>query len=117
LLVLLLKGRATMLLSATLAFEYEATCLRPQHLSAANLSEADVGVLIDAIIDASEHVDVHYLWRPQLRDADDEMVLEAAVNGRAEAIVTFDREDYGAVPSRFGIEVLSPGEVLRRLRK
>jgi hypothetical protein len=45
------------------------------------------------------------------------MVLEAAVNGRADAIVTFNRKDYGTVPSAFGIAVLNPGEALRRLRK
>ena len=42
------------------------------------------------------------------------MVLEVAVNGRAEAIVTFNGGDFGAVPSQFGIEVLNPGEALRR---
>jgi len=44
------------------------------------------------------------------------MVLEAAVNGRADAIVTFNRKDYGAVPGRFGIAILSPAEALRRVR-
>ena len=44
------------------------------------------------------------------------MVLEAAVNGRAHAIVTFNRRDYGDAPERFGIEVLRPGETLKRLR-
>jgi predicted nucleic acid-binding protein len=51
-----------------------------------------------------------------LQDAGDELVLEAAVNGRADAIVTFNRKDYGAAPSHFGIEVLSPGDALRRVR-
>jgi hypothetical protein len=44
------------------------------------------------------------------------MVLETAVNGRAEALATFNRRDYGAAPARFGIEVLNPGEILRRIR-
>jgi predicted nucleic acid-binding protein len=46
----------------------------------------------------------------------DEFVLEAAINGRAAAIVTFNRRDFGAAPPRFGIEVLTPGEALRRIR-
>ena len=50
-------------------------------------------------------------------DPDDDMVLEAAVNGRADAIVTFNRKDYGVIPGRFGIEVLSPAEALWRVRK
>ncbi len=35
-----------------------------------------------------------YLWRPALPDADDDMVLEAAVNGRADSIVTFNLRDF-----------------------
>jgi len=45
------------------------------------------------------------------------MVLETAVNGQADAIVTFNRKDYKKVPLKFGIEVLSPIETLRRIRK
>jgi predicted nucleic acid-binding protein len=73
--------------------------------------------LLDTIIDVAVPVEVHYQWRPQLTDAGDEMVLEAAVNGQADAIVTFNRRDYKNVSSRFGIEVLSPIETLRRVRK
>ncbi|WP_323755066.1 MULTISPECIES: hypothetical protein [Tistrella] len=43
------------------------------------------------------------------------MVLEAAVNGGANAIVTFNLRDFGQEASRFGIEVLLPGAALRRL--
>ena len=44
------------------------------------------------------------------------MVLEAAVNGRADALVTFNRRDYGSAPSAFGIEVLLPREALQRIK-
>jgi predicted nucleic acid-binding protein len=56
-----------------------------------------------------------FLWRPQLRDPADEHVLEAAVNGGAEAIVTFNRQHFQVAARRFAIEVLNPGEVLRRI--
>ena len=57
------------------------------------------------------------MWRPQLRDPSDEMVLEAAVNGRADALVTFNRRDFGDVPGAFSVEVLSPRHgLLRRPR-
>src|SRR5258708_30335505 len=89
LLVALLERQATMLLSVPLAFEYEATATRAEHMLAAKASAADVANLIDAIIDVIEPVDVHYQWRPQLSDAGDEMVLEAAGDERAAAIVPF----------------------------
>ena len=44
------------------------------------------------------------------------MVLEAAVNGRADGLVTFNVRDFGDVPDRFGIEVLIPCEAIRRVR-
>ena len=62
-----------------------------------------------------EPVTTYFLWRPQLRDPSDEMVLEAAVNGHADAIVTFNIRDYGAVPGEFGVGVLQPRDALRRL--
>jgi predicted nucleic acid-binding protein len=49
-----------------------------------------------------------------LRDGADDMVLETAVNGSADVIVTFNTRDFGHVPGRFGIEVCRPGEFLRR---
>ena len=51
-----------------------------------------------------------------LRDPNDEMVLEVAVNGRADAIVTFNLRDYGAVPKKFNIEVIKPSSAIRRVR-
>jgi predicted nucleic acid-binding protein len=71
---------------------------------------------VTALIAMAEPVETHFLWRPQLRDAGDEMVLETAVNGSADALVTFNLRDYGQTPARFGIEVLLPREALRRIR-
>lgn len=51
-----------------------------------------------------------------LRDPDDDMILETAANGGANAIVTFNRRDFPEALSRFGIEILSPGEVLNRVK-
>ena len=116
LLALLLQKQRPMLLSVAMALEYEAICMLAEHRLAANASENDVRNLLDTIIDVIVPVEVHYQWRPQLTDAGDEMVLEAAVNGRANAIVTFNYRDYKDIPTRFGIEVLSPKEALRRIR-
>src|ERR1700757_874221 len=95
-------------LSATvpLCIEYESVCRRPEHRLAAELNEDEVGIFLDAIIELIEPIEVFFLWRPQLRDPGDELVLEAAVNGRATAIVTFNRRDFHPTPSRFGIDVL-----------
>ena len=65
----------------------------------------------------AEPVKTHFLWRPQLRDPGDEMLLETAVNGRADALVIFDVRDYGTVPARFGIEVMIPRDAIGRMRR
>ena len=109
-------GGLTLLLTVSLAMEYEAVCSRPEHRLAANLSTRDIGVFLDAVIAMSEQVDIHFLWRPQLRDVNDELVLETAINGRADAIVSFNKRDYGNAPSYFGIEVWLPREAIRRIR-
>lgn len=72
--------------------------------------------LIDVLAARAKPVEMHFRWRPQLRDADDEMILEAAVNAQATAIVSFNRKDFAPVPSRFGIEILLPREALESLK-
>lgn len=82
---------------------------------AAELSERQIDTFVNALIAMAEPVETHFLWRPQLRDPNDEMVLEVAVNGRADALVTFNLRDYGSVPSRFGVELMLPREAIGRI--
>ena len=102
-----------MLASVPLFLEYEAVATRSQHLDAAGLSQADVTNVLDVLSGYVEPVEIHYLWRPRLRDLADDMVLEVAVNGRADAIVTFNGGDFGAVPKSFGVAVRAPTDILR----
>ncbi|HXR35980.1 MAG TPA: putative toxin-antitoxin system toxin component, PIN family [Candidatus Binataceae bacterium] len=111
------QGRITLMMSVALALEYEAVCRLPEHRLAAGLSEQEVDVFLTAIIAIAKPVETHFLWRPQLRDPDDEMVLEAAVNGRADILVTFNMKDFGDAPLRFGIEVLLPRETMARIKR
>lgn len=110
-------GKLQLLLSVPLALEYEVVLQREEHRRAAGVTEREVGDFLDGLIALSEPVRIHYLWRPRLRDANDEMVLEAAANGRADALVTFNRRDFGAVPAQLGIELWLPREAVARLRR
>ena len=111
------QGKVTLVVSVPLAMEYEAICTEAEHRLAAGLSEREVEIFLDALVAMAEPVETHFLWRPQLRDPGDEMVLEAAVNGRADLLVTFNVRDFGPVPSRFGIEVMIPRDALERIRQ
>ena len=108
-------GKATMLVTVALALEYEAQSMMAEHRLAAGLTSVEVGVFVDRLLSMAEPVEIYFRWRPQLRDPGDELVLEAAVNGRASAIVTFNEKHLREARTNFDIEVLRPGEVLRRL--
>lgn len=108
-------GAAEMVLSVPLALEYEAICTLAEHRMAGGLQLAEVLVFIDRLIQISEYAPTRFSWRPQLRDPDDEMVLEAALNGQAGMIVTFNLRDYGKTPERFGLEAIRPGDALKRI--
>ena len=108
-------GRATMLLSVALGLEYEAKCMMAEHRLAAGLTVVEAGIFVDALIAMAEPVQSFFRWRPQLHDPGDELVLEAAVNGRADAIVTFNVKDLRDAEHRFGIDVIRPGDALRRI--
>lgn len=110
------EGRATILVSVPLAIEYEAVCRKAEHRLAAGLEVWQVDIFVDAVLAMAEPVETHFLWRPQLRDPNDEMVLEAAVNGCADALVTFNLKDFGAAPLRFSVEVLLPREAITRIK-
>lgn len=88
--------------------EYQAVLVRPEHLEAARVSAADVGEILSAVASVAEPIRLAYLWRPMLRDPDDEMVLETAVNGGADYLCTLNIRDF-APASRFGIAVVNPG--------
>lgn len=110
------RGEVTLLVNVAFALEYEAICGLAEHRLAAGHDMRDVNVFVDAVLAMAEPVETHFMWRPQLRDPGDELVLEAAVYGHAVAIVTFNRRDFGLAVTRFGIAVLTPAEAIRRLR-
>jgi len=106
----------TALVSVPLMLEYEAVLKRPEHLTASGRSAAMTDAFLDALSLCVEPVHLHYLWRPQLRDPDDEMVLETALNGRAEMLVTLNIGDFAAA-SHFRLKVATPSAFLRQLQE
>ena len=104
------------LVSTALFLEYEDVLSRAEHRLATGMSEVDIEGFLAAFASAAEGVELHFQWRPQLRDPADEMVLEAAVNGRADALVTHNARDFAQAAARFGLRIVTPGELLKELK-
>lgn len=109
-------GRVKAVATIGMFVEYEAVLTRPDNLAASGLDASEIGVFLDGLALLVTPVVPHFLWRPLLRDPNDEMVLEAAVNGQADAIVTFNQRDFLPAARRFGIDLERPADIIRRLR-
>jgi len=115
LLLAALDRRIVVLASVPLMIEYEAVLKRPQHLAAMGLAVDEVDVILDALAAIVERVRLTFLWRPSLVDPNDEMVLDTAVNGGADRLVTFNVRHFEEAAGRFGLKVSAPGATWRKL--
>jgi len=101
-------------LSPALLFEYEEVAA--VHVKKFWAEPERLGDLLDFLVANSNRPRISYSWRPFLRDADDDMVLELAIAAQAGFIVTHNVRDF-ADAGRFGVAVLTPAEFLRKLER
>ena len=111
-----LTGEFTLLLSVPLVLEYEAVLRREEHRKVHGLSVPQLDEVINSLVRVAEPVQIRFLWRPLLSDPRDDMVLETAVNGRADLLVTFNQKDFVTAAKGFAHETVRPSEALYRLR-
>jgi predicted nucleic acid-binding protein len=112
-----LEGRFELLLSVPLALESEAVLKRPEQLAVSGGTTVEIDKLLNALIALAKPVHRSFLWRPLLPDADDDMVLEAALSGHADLLVTFNRRDFEVATSAWGVLVVTPQEALKQMRR
>jgi predicted nucleic acid-binding protein len=111
-----LTGRITAIATTALMLQYEDVLLRPETLAKAGVGAAEALGVLDGLCAVCEPVVVQVRWRPQSPDSGDDLVIDAAVNGRANAIATFNLRDLQAPAARFGIAAERPADTLRRIR-
>ena len=109
LLSLLPSGKFSVSISVPLILEYEAVLKRGKLPPV--ISEQDIDDVIDFICQVGSHRSIFYLWRPFLSDPSDDLVLEVAVAGECDAIVTYNKRHFGKI-GQFGLSVLDPREFL-----
>jgi len=98
--------------SVPLVLEYEVVLLRCR--TELGKTQEDVADMINALCALAKHQKIYFLWRPYLRDRNDEMVLELAVAARCDAIVTYNQRDFRGA-DQFGIRVITPRTLLQEI--
>ena len=107
----------TILMDYKLACEYRDVALRAEHLMASGKTQKETELVLDMLEAGAEPVLVLVRHRPLSQDADDDMVLEVAINGRADAIVTANTKHFREPARRFHLDVLTPAELLQEFRR
>ena len=111
-----LDRKVVVLVSVPLMLEYEAVLTRPEQLDETGLTAKETNAVLDALSAVAEPVVLRFLWRPQLQDPSDEMVLATAVNGKSSHLATFDVRHLRRAAMEFGVRAAPPADVLRELR-
>ena len=111
---LLTSENFNLCISVALVLEYEEILKKMRDPK--KFSVQDIDDLIEYICSISQKYEIHYLWRPTLRDPDDEMVLEVAVASQADFIVTYNVKDFIS-SNFFGVKVIKPLQFLKKLER
>jgi putative PIN family toxin of toxin-antitoxin system len=109
--------RMTVLMDYKLACEYREVAVRPEHLRASEKTQREIELVLDALEAVAEPVLIWAKIRPLSQDPSDDMVLDIAINGLADAIVTHNVRHFRAAASRLRIPVLRPIELLGRIQE
>lgn len=108
--------RLLLLATPPLFLEYEEVLKRPEQRLVHGLALETIDEFLAELAALIEPVEVHFLWRPQVRDPSDEMVFEAAINGRADALVTYNVRHFALASERFKILIFRPAELRREVK-
>ena len=110
---LCLQGRLKPLMGNALFSEYEDVCARDALFDERLISRGDRNILLGAFFASCTWVPIYFLWRPNLRDEADNHVMELAIAGGAEMIITANKKDFRNAELSFPqIEICNPVEFL-----
>jgi len=99
-------------ISVSLIFEYEDV-LKRRDLKL-NLETEDIDDILDYICKVADKREIFYLWRPYLKDAKDDLLLELAVESESNFILTYNKRDFESI-DKFGLQALTPKEFLKKI--
>jgi putative PIN family toxin of toxin-antitoxin system len=107
------RGQIRIILSTTLLLEYEDILNRKK--LELGLSEKGIEAILDNLCKLSDHQKIYYLWRPFLKDPNDDHILELAVASQTEIIVTYNIKDFNEI-NKFGERAITPKQLLKEIK-
>ncbi len=118
LVALCLRGDALPLMGAALLAEYEDVIARPTLFEGCRLSLEERQALLDIFLASCEWTRIYYSWRPNLPDEADNHLIELAVAGDAQYVVTRNLKDVARMELRFpNLRIASPEDFLQEQTK
>lgn len=112
----MVDGDVDYLMSFKLLAEYQAVLMREENLRKIPLSLSELEAVLALIVQNGHHQDVYFRWRPNLKDEGDNFLVELAVAGEAESIVTFNKTDFVSAELKFDFKIETPKELIKRRR-
>ena len=116
LLDLILGSRITLLMSLAIEYEYRDVALRPHHVAVSHLTAMQITNILDQLVALAEPVQIVDSYRPLSVDPDDDLVLDVAINGAADALVTRNLRHFSRAGAEFNIPILEPKTLLDKMR-
>jgi putative PIN family toxin of toxin-antitoxin system len=109
-----LLGEYQPIVSNALYLEYEAVMNRQDIIDKCQLEQSVIDELLDGFLSVSKWVNIYYSWRPNLRDESDNHVLELAIAGNAQILVTNNLRDFRGAELTFPqLQILSPYQIIK----
>ncbi len=111
-------GDIQLLMGNALLAEYEDVTRRDHVAERCILNATERQELLGAFLSVCEWVSIYFLWRPNLRDENDNHLIELALAGGADLIITHNIRDFKHSDLSFpDLSIMEPGEFLNRRRQ
>jgi putative PIN family toxin of toxin-antitoxin system len=113
---LVLEGKVHPQMSEALFYEYEEVMKRKKIQNLTPLSIEEQKTLLYAYLSSAKWNEIYYVWRPNLKDENDNFIVELAVASGAECIITYNIKDFQNAEFVFKHKVITPEQFIKDLK-
>ena len=109
-----LQGEYKPLISNALFSEYEDVSGKKRIFDVCPLNTQEIRDLINSLYSVCQWVSVYFLWRPNLKDESDNFLIELALAGNANFIISHNVNDFHGAELKFPeLRILTPEQMLK----